>query len=178
MPRKALFAVVLLGLALFPVSSGATMVCASEDDLSWLEAIVESPRPEEAAPLDLAALGRGTAEDRAAKPRKGPRNLKNSCTASCGSTSVSCSGTGTCTAVDRNCPTTPGYVICDGVTTNCPACACTNGTKRYTQVSGCCYNEVVRQCRRRLREDTCVNGNWQFSAYVCDGINCSGSCPL
>lgn len=149
MQRKALFAVVLLGLALFPVSSGATALCASED-LSWLEAIVDTPSP----------------------------NFKSTCTASCGTSTVSCTSSGSCTAVDRNCPTTPGYVVCGGTTTSCHACACTNGAKRYTQLSSCCYNEVVGQCRRTLREETCINGNWRFSANTCDGLNCSGNCPL
>jgi hypothetical protein len=128
MQRKALFAVVLLGLALY-IPSGT-------------------------------AGGQVT------------------CTASCGTSTVSCTASDTCTAVDRNCPTTPGYVTCGGTTTYCPPCACTNGTKRYTQLSSCCYNEVARQCRRTLREETCINGNWRFSAYVCDGLNCSGSCPV
>ena len=166
MQRKALFAAVLLGLTLFPVSSGATAACASED-LAWLEAISETPDPQDAPLLDLAAIGRGNAENRAA-----------TCTASCGASTVSCTSSSTCTAVDRNCPTTPGYVTCGTTTTYCPACACTNGTKRYTQLSSCCYNETARQCRRTLREETCVNGNWQVSAYTCDGLNCSGNCPL
>jgi hypothetical protein len=162
MQRKALFAVVLLGLALFPVSSGATALCASEG-LSWLDSIVEAPDPQDAPPLDFARDG---------------RNLKSTCTASCGTSTVSCTSSGSCTAVDRNCPTTPGYVVCGGTTKSCPACACTNGAKRYTQLSSCCYNEVVGQCRRTLREETCVNGNWQVTGFPCDGLNCSGSCPL
>jgi hypothetical protein len=175
MQRKALFAVFLLGLALFPVSSGATAVCDSED-LSWLEAIVEPPAPQDAPSLDLAAAGRGNAEDRAA--RRGRRNLKSTCTARCGTSTVSCTSSSSCNAVDRNCPTTPGYVVCDGTTTFCHACACTNGAKRYTQLSSCCYNEVARQCRRTLREETCVNGNWQVTGFPCDGFSCSGNCPL
>jgi len=35
---------------------------------------------------------------------------------------VSCSGSGTCTGVDAACPRKRGYVVCDGVTTSCPAC--------------------------------------------------------
>jgi hypothetical protein len=161
MQRKALFAVVLLGLALCHTPSGATESCVSEE-LAWLGAGVETAGPQDAAPLDLAAI-----------------NLKSTCTANCGTSSVSCTNSGgTCTAVDRNCPTTPGYVVCGATTISCPACACTNGAKRYTQLSSCCYNEEVRQCRRRLREETCVNGNWSVTAYVCDGINCAGSCPV
>lgn len=129
------------------------------------------------SPLDLAAIRRGAAEDQGGTTR-GRRYLKSTCTASCGTSTVSCTSSGTCMAVDRNCPTTPGYVICDGTTKYCPACACTNGAQRYTQLSSCCYNEVARQCRRTLREETCVNGNWKVTGYVCDGFNCAGSCPL
>lgn len=163
MQRKALFAVVLLGLALCPIPSGATEVC--DGGLAWLQ---------DAPALDLGVLGLGIPGDQA--PPIGRRNLTTTCTASCGATSVSCTISGTCTAVDRSCPTTQGYVVCGATTTYCPACACTNGTKRYTQLASCCYNEAVGQCRRTLREETCVNGNWQFSAYTCDGLNCS-NCP-
>jgi hypothetical protein len=175
MQRKALFAVVLLGLALCYIPSDATAECVSEE-LAWLDASVETPGPEDAPPLDLAAIDRGTAEGQAAA--LGRRNLTSTCTVSCGTSTVSCTFSGTCTAVDRNCPSTPGYVVCGATTKSCPACACTNGTKRYTQLSGCCYNEVVRQCRRILREETCINGNWQFTGNACDGLNCSGSCAV
>jgi hypothetical protein len=53
---------------------------------------------------------------------------KSSCTASCGSGSmpVSCSGSGSCSAVDRDCGSNErGHVTCNGVTTYCSAsCAC------------------------------------------------------
>jgi hypothetical protein len=60
---------------------------------------------------------------------KQPLPTKATCTARCtGSTSVSCTttGTGTCSAVDRDCGTNErGHVTCNGVTTNCPtSCAC------------------------------------------------------
>lgn len=51
---------------------------------------------------------------------------KASCTATanCGSASpVSCSGSGTCTAVDRSCQTQRGYVQCDSIRTYCPPCS-------------------------------------------------------
>jgi hypothetical protein len=176
MQRKTLFAVVLLGLALCPIPAYATAVCAAEG-FAWLdalEAIVGPPGPQDVPPLDFAALGRGTADDQA--PATGRRNLTSTCTANCGSSTVSCTISGTCTAVDRNCPATPGYVVCGATTTNCPACACTNGAKRYTQLNSCCYNEAVGQCRKVLREETCVNGNW-VTAYTCNGLNCPGTCP-
>ena len=38
-------------------------------------------------------------------------------------TDVTCSGSGTCMAVDRNCPGQQGYVTCSGLTTYCPVCS-------------------------------------------------------
>jgi hypothetical protein len=175
MQRKALFAMVLLGLALCAIPSSATPVCAPEG-LAWLDAAVEAPGPEDAPPLDLAAIVSGIAEGQAGP--LGRRNLASTCTANCGGSTVSCSIAGTCTAVDRNCPTTPGYVTCGSTTTYCPACACTEGAKRYTQLANCCYNEVARVCRRNLREETCIGGAWKVTKYSCDGLNCTGSCAV
>jgi hypothetical protein len=47
---------------------------------------------------------------------------KDMCTANCyGGGTVSCSGTGTCTAVDFNCSVfEPGHVVCNGAYTWCP----------------------------------------------------------
>ena len=62
------------------------------------------------------------------------------CTATetCVSGTVNCSGNSSCTAVDYNCAQSqPGYVICDGAQTSCPAfggplcCQC--------QTSGGCF---------------------------------------
>jgi hypothetical protein len=75
--------------------------------------------------------------DAAAKPFLLGRSLptKAMCTAVCpagGSVSASCGGT--CTSVDVNCPTTAGYVLCNGVRTDCspcpppPYCQSLNGT--------------------------------------------------
>ena len=53
---------------------------------------------------------------------------KSSCTASCGSGAmpVGCSGSGSCSAVDRDCGSNErGHVTCNGVTTYCSAsCSC------------------------------------------------------
>jgi len=44
-------------------------------------------------------------------------------TASCGAaTPVSCSGSGSCVAVDQSCPDEQGYVVCGSVRTDCPVC--------------------------------------------------------
>lgn len=80
-----------------------------------------------AAQLDLASdpLWRALSSDSLPAARLAGEGLDSLCTAqaSCGSTTVSCSGSGTCTAVDQNCsadPQQPGYVTCDSVTTFCP----------------------------------------------------------
>lgn len=68
----------------------------------------------------------------AARPPRGPNGGSGTdatCTASCGSyASVSCttSGTGSCTAVDRNCAVGErGRVTCGSTTTYCPPCETT-----------------------------------------------------
>jgi hypothetical protein len=71
---------------------------------------------------------------------------------------VSCSASsGTCSATDANCPTTRGYVTCNGVTTYCsaacpvqcngvPTCSSTKQCSLYCGgpgygvcSNGCCY---------------------------------------
>jgi hypothetical protein len=70
---------------------------------------------------------------------------KSQCLANCGTYNVICNYTApsTCTAVDRNCPSTKGYVTCNGVTTYCtPVCPgtpiCTPGTTRLLWSGYCC----------------------------------------
>jgi len=87
---------------------------------------------------------------------------KSPCTATahCQFTTVSCSGSSTCTAVDANCSAgVSGYVICDGVKTSCPAC-CTGTFKQI-------------QCCRCAQDGNC------YSCCVCDGgtpLQCSRDC--
>ena len=54
----------------------------------------------------------------------GGGDINASCTANCGSSpSVSCSGSGSCSAVDQNCSSgQQGYVQCGSIRTYCPAC--------------------------------------------------------
>lgn len=95
------------------------------------------------------------------------------CTADCGPyTDVSCTTSGTCVAVDRNCPSTPGYVTCNGVTTFCPSCAvCTEGTFRIIKTGNCCDCGVEERIRQK-----CVNGQWEDVLIFC-GPN-TGPCPF
>lgn len=106
-------------------------------------------------------------------------------TADCGVTypDVSCSGS-TWSGVNRNCPAgEPGHVTCDGVTTSCPACACTEGEVRYSYVGLCCcdYTDDTHPVKRQLRyRQTCINGEWRDSGTVCNAGTCGGPgvCPV
>ena len=99
---------------------------------------------------------------------------KSICTASCGTSTVSCSYTApsTCTAVDRNCPTTQGYVTCGGVTTYCSASCttttpCTEGTTRYVATGYCCENST-----KEKEQQVCSGGTWQYTGVMA----CFGPC--
>lgn len=74
--------------------------------------------------------------------------LKDTCIANCaGGGTVSCSGGGSCTAVDGNCGAgEPGHVTCAGTTTWCSPCPdcgpdwCTGEGDCAIQCTGCQYN--------------------------------------
>jgi len=91
---------------------------------------------------------------------------KEECSVSCGSFSLTCTWTLSCSAVDRYCPSTPGYVTCDGVTTYCPGpCECTDGATRYLWDGSCCD-----EGGKAKDEQVCVNGAWQYTgASICSG---------
>lgn len=70
------------------------------------------------------------------------------CTANCGITTISCTGS-SCRAADRNCPLTQGFVRCDGVSTFCPnSCPVSNCPTRpgcsyiYIIADGCCVDTL------------------------------------
>jgi hypothetical protein len=138
--------------------------------------LAQAPAPS-AAPVDLAAIlgisppvacpepsPRLDAVDAARKPGW----LKNTCTALCASGTVTCTGSGTCTAVDRACPNERGHVICDGVTTFCPtACPiCTEGSTRLVPF-GCCSDGT-----RQRAQQQCINGTWQTVGFFCSDVLC------
>ena len=113
----------------------------------------------------------------------GPITIKASCTADCGSfPDVSCSASGSCTAVDRNCSAGQrGYVTCGSSTTYCPTCGCTEGATRYVTTSSCCCDYTIDWApvnRRRLNKEKCINGTWVYQSFSCSGQNCGGNCPL
>lgn len=97
---------------------------------------------------------------------------KSTCTASCGSYNVTCTYTApsTCTAVDRNCPTTQGYVTCNGVTTFCtPSCGCTEGATRFVATGYCC-DEFTKEKEQQI----CSGGTWQYTGT----LSCFGPCGI
>jgi len=91
---------------------------------------------------------------------------KEWCGANCGSYTLACTWNFSCIAVDRYCPSTPGYVTCDGVTTYCPGpCECTDGATRYLWDGSCCD-----EGGKAKDEQVCVNGAWQYTgASICSG---------
>jgi len=97
---------------------------------------------------------------------------KATCTASCGSYNVTCSYTppSTCVAVDRNCPSTQGYVSCNGVTTYCtPSCTatCTEGATRFVATGYCCDNGT-----KEKEQQICSGGVWNYTGTMA----CFGPC--
>jgi len=86
---------------------------------------------------------------------------KSMCTANCANGgTVSCSGS-TCSAVNGSCPSEPGHVTCDGVTTSCSAC------------TGC--GEIgVDWC---TGEDACAaNCSPCDYTYTCNATFCTDHC--
>lgn len=79
----------------------------------------------------------GTGMEKAVWLKGGKPTDKASCSAWCsGGTQLSVSCSGSCTAVDVNCPYTNGYVVCNGVKTSCTY-ICPLGTYSYcAQVNG------------------------------------------
>jgi hypothetical protein len=93
------------------------------------------------------------------------------CTAYCGELNpwVQCQYASSCTAVDANCPTERGYVICDGTTYYCNAC-CTNGQIRSVIAGPTCSCEEPGTTPRDRYQ--CVNGNWEYQYSFCGGPFC------
>jgi hypothetical protein len=141
--------------------------------------------PPSDAPVTLAAIFAPSTPNQSSAPGEeivfAATMTKSICIASCGSgTTVSCSYTepSTCQAVDRNCPSTQGYVTCNGVTTSCPSCpttdVCTNGNTRLAPWTGDCCADNRRLRKRQL----CVNGQWADTGEIFCGISCDGRDPL
>lgn len=106
----------------------------------------------------------------AQKPNRGKPGswTKSPCsaTASCDSGTVSCSGSGTCIAVDRDCINSceRGHVTCGGVTTWCPtACNCNayTGLNRWCCLCAC-NGDCISCCR-------CGGGGAVQCSLECEG---------
>jgi hypothetical protein len=145
--------VAFLVLALLAATAGSAPGRAA--DLSWLSAL-SAPNLSQAdsTPIFMAA-----------KPRITP---KATCTASCGSYSVTCSYTSptTCTAVDRNCSVfQTGYVQCGSdprvyCTPDCPVC--TDGQLMFQPTGSCCDGGLTEKDKYQ-----CINGQWEYVTTVC-----------
>jgi hypothetical protein len=78
---------------------------------------------------------------------------------------VTCSGSGTCTGVDAACPLRTGYVVCDGVTTSCPACR----TVQLCKLEGqpCLDNADCRDGRIVCASCWCVSPPEAIGICIC-----------
>jgi len=109
------------------------------------------------ASLARVPAGTPAPEQEAKRPHIAQKDM---CTANCyGGGTVSCSGTGTCTAVDDNCPSEQGHVVCDGVytwcPTACPGCGpdwCTGEDACSAQCDPCPY---IYTCNATYCTDHC-----------------------
>ena len=93
------------------------------------------------------------------------------CSADCGPLNpwVQCQYSNSCTAVDANCPTERGYVICDGTTYYCNAC-CTNGAIRNVTTGPICSCEEPGTTPKDRY--LCVDGTWEYQYSFCGGPFC------
>ncbi|MEM1205231.1 MAG: hypothetical protein AAGN66_18530 [Acidobacteriota bacterium] len=166
-------------LAFFGAAAHASDVSAVLGPSPMLEAISEASAEGLAPKADCVVASAGEAEG-----ITGSGGLRASCTADCGSgaSDVSCSGSGSCTAIDRNCAAGQrGQVTCGSLTRYCPSCACTEGQIRWEPRSSCCCDYTIDWApknRKRLDKYRCSNGYWVYAGYECSGQNCPGSCAL
>lgn len=88
-------------------------------------------------------------------------------TADCGTyPDVSCTGSGTCTAVDRNCPNQEGYVRCGSTYKFCPPCPC--------YVEKHCPDGTLISCWGVVPE---CDGGEEFCYVSCDNQHTVTYCP-
>ncbi len=93
-----------------------------------------------------------------------PTAVQSTCIADCAPYSdISCTVSGTCTAVDRNCAAGErGHLVCNGALYYCPVCQCTNGDIRYVDTGACCKDFLKQQSFQE-----CVDGVWVHQYYSC-----------
>jgi len=150
-------------IALIAISAVAQTPSQHRVTLAEIMAPAEAPAPAVAAqnqPVFLAGGRHGIT----------PKAL---CQANCASGTVSCtaSSPGACIAVDRNCPSTQGYVTCDGVTTYCSTSCqvCTPGAIRRVWYGDCC--DLGGKAKE---EEVCAadGSGW----YSTGNVFCGGPC--
>ena len=105
---------------------------------------------------------------------------KATCTANCSSGTVTCtaSSAGACFAQNVNCPTTVGYVTCDGATTYCSGTCgqiCTPGATRLLWTGNCCD-----QGGKEREQQVCsASGtSWSYTGVVSCGGICGPRDPI
>jgi len=133
----------------------------------------------------LKALGGVPQCNLAARPPRGPNGgagTDATCTASCGSyASVSCttSGTGSCTAVDRDCAAGErGRVTCGSTTTYCPPCDTCSATALCGSTTVSCSgaqpgtcSAVDQDCLAGQRGYVTCGSTTTFCPTVCENCN-------
>ena len=123
-----------------------------------------------AVPLDGVLFAAGGGKD-------GGGGSLVTCTADCGPyADVSCSTSGSCFAVDRDCPLQRGYVHCDGQADKlCPVCPvepeCDEGTFMF-ELGDCCDCSFGGRERFRYK---CINGQWVLQSVTCGP---GAGCPI
>lgn len=156
-----------------------TLVLACSLALSALAGFAQPPSQQRVTLADIMAPAPAPAVVAQNQPlflsnHRGGLPEKATCTANCASGTVTCtaSSAGNCVAQNVNCPTTQGYVTCDGFTTFCPtSCGggqiCTPGTIRYLWDGSCCD-----QGGKEKEEQVCSQDgkHWNFTGnFLCSG---------
>jgi hypothetical protein len=162
--------VLACALALIAAAAFAQAPAQHRVTLADIMAPAESPAPAATAPapanpsqpLFLSSRHHGILHEKA------------TCTANCASGTVTCtaSSQGACFAQNVNCPTTQGYVTCDGATTYCPTscgggAGCTPGAIRTTWDGFSCCDQGGKD---KIQEQCSSDGTtWNYIGDVCMG---------
>jgi hypothetical protein len=106
---------------------------------SWGQVAQCGAPPSRVLGLDLQSIAPLSAQP--AENFGGGKDIKSGCTASCGiAPSVSCSGSGSCSAIDQNCSLgQQGYVVCGSTWNFCPPCSPDPGCSQYNS-KNCVYS--------------------------------------
>ena len=163
--RSLAFVVPILVLAALPASAAVPLPAAS------VVAALHAP--------SAAALHATGGADLPVAPvyaSLGGVHSESACTATaqCGtSSSVSCSGLSTCTAVDQNCSAgQTGYAECDGTKHYCSSSCCpcgTCGATRWHETQSCCAANLHLWYAQQ-----CTSSGWQNTGPTDCLVQCNG----